>query len=225
MNCKPPGSSVHGILQARIWIWVAMPSSRGSSRPKDWTHDSYVSCIDRQVLYHWSTRGAHMNYSVQSIIWSEVKVAQLCLTLCDPMEYTVHGILQARMLEWVAVLFRESSQPRDGTQVSCIAGGFFTSWATRETLKILEWAAYPFSSGSSRPYKPLKKEAFLSYYSYTHTYTHEYVCVYTHTHTHTHTHTNNRTGNPLFWEAYLIDCTLQFILKERREWDGQKLIP
>ena len=49
------------------------------------------------------------------------------------MDYTVHGILQARILEWVAVLFfRGSSKPRDQTQVSHIAGGFFTSWATRE---------------------------------------------------------------------------------------------
>ena len=45
---------------------------------------------------------------------SEMKVAQSCLTLCDPMDYTVHGILQAIILEWVAVPFaRGSSQPRD----------------------------------------------------------------------------------------------------------------
>ena len=57
-----------------------------------------------------------------------VKVVQLCPTLCDPMDYTVHGILQARILEWAAVPFsRGSSQPRDQTQVSYIAGGFFTS--------------------------------------------------------------------------------------------------
>ena len=62
-----------------------------------------------------------------------MKVAQVCLTLCNPMNYTVHGILQARILEWVAVLFsRGASQPRDWTQVSCLAGGFFTSWATTE---------------------------------------------------------------------------------------------
>ena len=55
-------------------------------------------------------------------------VAQLCLTLCDPMDYTVLGILQARMLEWVAYPFsRGSFQLRDCTYVSCIAGGFFTS--------------------------------------------------------------------------------------------------
>ena len=63
----------------------------------------------------------------------KVKVAQLCLTLCDLMDYMVHGSLQARILEWVAFPFsRGSSQPRDWTQVSHIAGGFFTSWATRE---------------------------------------------------------------------------------------------
>ena len=63
----------------------------------------------------------------------KVKVAQLCPTLCNPMHYTVHGILQARILEWVAFPFsRGSSQPRDRTQVSHIAGGFFTSWVTKE---------------------------------------------------------------------------------------------
>ena len=62
------------------------------------------------------------------------KVAQSCLTLCDPTDYTVHGILQARILEWVAFPFsRGSSQLRDWTRVSCTAGRFFTSWGTMET--------------------------------------------------------------------------------------------
>ena len=52
MDHSPPGSSVHGVLQARILEWVAMPSSRGSSRPRDRTHISYISCIGRWVLYH-----------------------------------------------------------------------------------------------------------------------------------------------------------------------------
>ena len=71
--------------------------------------------------------------------WSEtVLVAQSCLTLCDPMDWgppgsSVHGILKARILEWVAISFsRGSSWPRDWTWVSCIASGFFTIWATRE---------------------------------------------------------------------------------------------
>ena len=58
----------------------------------------------------------------------KVKVGQLCPTLCDHLDHTVHGILQARILEGVAFPFsRGSSQPRDRTQVSCIAGRFFTS--------------------------------------------------------------------------------------------------
>ena len=64
---------------------------------------------------------------------SEVKVIQSCLTLHDPMDSEVNGILQARILDWVAFPFSSgSSQPRDRTQVSNTAGGCFTSWATRE---------------------------------------------------------------------------------------------
>ena len=58
MDCSPLGSSVHGILQARILEWVTMPFSRVSSQPRDWTQ---VSCISRHILYHWATREAH-NY-------------------------------------------------------------------------------------------------------------------------------------------------------------------
>ena len=68
----------------------------------------------------------------------ESEVAQSCPTLCDPVDcsppgFSVHGILQARILEWVAFSFsRRSSQPRDWTQVSYIAGIRFNLWATRE---------------------------------------------------------------------------------------------
>ena len=61
---------------------------------------------------------------------------------CDPMDYSqpgssVHGILQARILEWIAIsLCRESSQPRNWTWVSCTAGRFFSNWATREAQYI-----------------------------------------------------------------------------------------
>ena len=58
----------------------------------------------------------------------KVKVTHSCPTLCDPIDYIVHGILQVRILEWVAIPFsRGSSQPRDQTQISSIAGRFFTS--------------------------------------------------------------------------------------------------
>ena len=66
---------------------------------------------------------------------SEMLITQSSLALCDPMDWTlkapVHGILQARMLEWVVIPFsRGCTWPRDSTQVSCIAGRFFTIWAT-----------------------------------------------------------------------------------------------
>ena len=73
-----------------------------------------------------------------------VLVAQLCLTLCDPMDcnplgFSVHGFLQARILEQVAISFsRGSSWPMDETQVSCMAGRFFTIWATSEAALTCE---------------------------------------------------------------------------------------
>jgi len=60
------------------------------------------------------------------------------------------GILQARILEWVAIPFsRGSSQPRDQTQVSSIAGGFFTIWTTREAQE--HWSGLPFPSPVDLP--------------------------------------------------------------------------
>ena len=80
----------------------------------------------RRILYQLSYQG-----SLEKTKWSE---GHSVMSLCDPMDYTVHGNLQARILEWVAVPFsRGSSRPRDWTQVSLIDGGFFTSWGTRET--------------------------------------------------------------------------------------------
>ena len=83
-------------------------------------------------------RWINLEPNIQSEVkWSEVKVTQSYLTLCEPMDDTVYGILQARMLEWVAIPFsRGSSQLRDQTQVSHIAGRFFTSWDTREAFLV-----------------------------------------------------------------------------------------
>ena len=121
MDYSPLGSSVHRIFQARILEWVAIPFSWGSSQPRDQTQ---VSCI--------ADRLSHQGNASRAWKWKLLS----CVTLYDPRDYTVHGILQARILEWVAVPFsRGSSQPRDRTQVSHIAGGFFTSWATREAHK------------------------------------------------------------------------------------------
>ena len=117
MNCI-----VHGVAKSRTWLSNFHSHSLTQSlfSTKRISFQLYV--IDRKLCWNGEKK---------------VKVAQLCPTLCDPMGYTVHGILQGRMLEWVAFPFsRGSSQTRDWTQVSCIAGGFFTSWATREAQEI-----------------------------------------------------------------------------------------
>ena len=87
-----------------------------------------------------------------SLMWSEVLGAQLCLTLCDPMDCSlsgssVHGIPQTSILEWVTIPFsRESFWCKDRTQVSFIVGRFFTVWATKEVhfslIAHLTWCNY-----------------------------------------------------------------------------------
>ena len=113
MDSRPPGSFVHGISQAKILEWVAISFSRGSSWPLDWTGRIFT------ISATWEDLG--------TLKWREV--AQYCLILCDPMDcslpgFSINGIFQARVLEWVA---RGSSQPRDQTLVSCIAGRHFPS--------------------------------------------------------------------------------------------------
>ena len=114
-------------------------------------------------LFHWEDLGVHLFHTLQASLhtntklgvlwrsyffwsmppgkpsllkWSEV--AQLCLTLCNPMDcslpgFSIQGIFQARVLEWVAIsLSRGSSQPRDWTRVSHTVDRYFTIWVTRE---------------------------------------------------------------------------------------------
>ena len=72
------------------------------------------------------------------------------------MDYTVHEILQARILEWVAVPFsRGFSQPRNWSQVSCVAGRFSTSWGTREAQKTKNFLLYSCYEGNSDPWATL----------------------------------------------------------------------
>ena len=104
-----------------------------------WMVQKHTSCIfpQQQKIF----RKLFVSTKVNSLNPVKLKVAQSCPTLCDAMAYTVRGILQAKILEWVAFPFsRGSSQPRDWTQVSRIAGGFFTSWATREAQSCAYWA-------------------------------------------------------------------------------------
>ena len=90
----------------------------------------FLSCSF--TLYYFWSQNIPMSSQCYEMKWHEVRVTQLCPTLCNPMDYIFHGILQARILEWVAFPFpRGSSQHRDWTQGSCIVE-FFISWATRE---------------------------------------------------------------------------------------------
>ena len=136
MDGSPPDSSVHGILQARIIEWVAVPSSRGSSRPRDWTH---VRCL------HWQAGFLPLAPpgKPQGFLQLKLKLKSLsCVRLCDTMDCSlpgssIHGIFQARVLQWVAIYFsRESSWPRDWTWFSHIAERRFTIWATREAYYV-----------------------------------------------------------------------------------------
>ena len=125
---------------------------RGSSQSRDWTHASCIFCKDRRshrrlklLSSSTTTTWEAPSYTVN---WVKMKVAQLYLTP-DPLDYTVHGILQTRILEWVAFPFsRGSSQPRDQPQVSHIAGRLFTSWATREALNTFSETLFEQDPGS-----------------------------------------------------------------------------
>ena len=114
MACSPPGSSIHGILQARTLEWVAISFSRRSSQPRDQTQDSHIA---GRFFTSWAIRDAQecwSGYPVSSpgelpnnnvLVWlcaMCAKSLQSCLTLCDPIDCSppgssVHGILQARM--------------------------------------------------------------------------------------------------------------------------------
>ena len=82
MDCSPPGPFVYGISQARILEWVTISSSRGSSRPRNQTWVSCVSCTDRQILYHWAIWEAqHTHTSMSMFNWHfavQLKLMQHC---------------------------------------------------------------------------------------------------------------------------------------------------
>ena len=119
LDCSLSGSSVYGIFQARILEGIAISFSRGCSQPRDQT---CISCIS---LY-WQTDSLpvrHLGKKVKPL--SCVRLFATPWTVAT--RFLVQGILQARILEWIAIPFsRGSSQPRDQTQVSHTAGRFFT---------------------------------------------------------------------------------------------------
>ena len=111
----------------------------------------YQSTMLVSVRWARSREGGHLRKATtcqnsEEVKWNWGHVVHSCPTLCDPMDYTVHGILQARMLEWVAFPFsRGSSRPRDWTWISHIAGRCFTIWATWEAPTITKITCQVFS--------------------------------------------------------------------------------
>ena len=105
------------------------------THPNSWKHFLHDSLLSTPGLPSFMLVWSHSSdMNTQHVC---VLVTQLCLTLCNPLDCSppgsyVHGILRARILEWVAVPFFRGSQPWDRTQISRIAGEFFTDWATRE---------------------------------------------------------------------------------------------
>ena len=144
MDCSPPGSSVHGIFQARILEWIAISFSRGSSKPRNWTQ---VSCITGRFFTNWAIREAHIFFPYVNIyVYTTcvcVKLLQLCLTLYDLMDCRLsgsadHRILQARILEWI-VSPPPGNLPDPGADpvflmAPALAGIFFSSRATTGLL-------------------------------------------------------------------------------------------
>ena len=110
------------------WVVTSQLSSKGAA---DLLFMCCVPFISSWIVF--STLTSILNY-----FYSYLLVAQSCPTLCNPMDYSllgssVHGVIQARILEWVAIFFsRGSSWPRDWTRVSYIAGRFFPTWAIWE---------------------------------------------------------------------------------------------
>ena len=135
------------MMAPRRWV-IALPSP----------HLFMEGLISRLTLPH--------SLLICPFLWAiVVLVTQSCPTLCDPMDCrlpgsSVHGILQVRILEWVAIPFsRGSSQPKNRTQVSCMTSRFFTIWATREALCV-SWViskARNKSSQMERWYLPSKQ--------------------------------------------------------------------
>ena len=121
LDCSPPGSSAMKFPREEYWSGLTFPSPGDLLNPG-------IKLIASCCIYCFAGRF----FTTKPPGKGKGKVAQSSPVLCNPMNYTVHGILQARILEWVVPFYRESSHPRDQTQVFHITGKFFTCWATRE---------------------------------------------------------------------------------------------
>ena len=130
-----------GILQARILECVAMPSYGGSSQPWDRTH---VSCIAGGFFYQMS----HQRSPTHLL----VKVAQSCLTLWDPMDYTVPWNSLGQYTGVGSLSLLQGIFPTQGLNPGFLCcRRILYQLSHKGSPRILGWVAYPFSSGSSRP--------------------------------------------------------------------------
>ena len=144
-----PSNEYSGLISFRM-NWLDLLTVQGTLKSLLQHHSSKASILWRSAFFmvqlscsllyinHFASTSKVISTSLSMCLRVCVSVTRLCLTLCNPRNYSppvssVHGILQARTLEWAAISFsRGSSQPRDWTHVSCIADGLFTVWATRE---------------------------------------------------------------------------------------------
>ena len=135
MDCSLPGSSVYGILQARILEWVAISFSRGevTAAAKSLVVSDSVRPHRRQptrLPRPWDSPGKNTGVGCQFLLQcmkvkSESEVAQSCPTLSDPMDCSllgssVHGIFQARVLEWGAISFSREAHAAAKSHQSCL---------------------------------------------------------------------------------------------------------
>ena len=179
MDCSPPGSSVHGILPAGILELVAMPSSKGSSLPQDWTH---ISCIVGGFFAHWPTweapRGAidpckkplHfltlqeflnilsniLKMNAAAAAAAAAKSLQSCPTLCNPTDGSlpgsaVPGLLQARTLEWVVIAFSTAWNWKVKVKLLRLVWLFSTPWtAAYQTIRGIDLKANNFQKQNNK---------------------------------------------------------------------------
>ena len=131
MDCIPPGFSVHGILQARILEWAAMPSSRGSSQPGDWTEVSCISCTDRWILYHCA-------------IWESLKTAHKFKTFISTGKYDTVDSFIRRYYSLYGLRF-----------------SFHLPWLHNKKTKTYKLIPYQLDPDTYHPFLPFFSLAFL----------------------------------------------------------------
>ena len=174
LDSNPPGSSAHGISQARILEWVTISFSRGSSQPIDWMQVSCVSCIG--ILYHWATWEALKN--VHNLVeskwpWGEVEkqiFAEAEILQWEPASESPGGLVKMDCWSLPMSSCHYDWAGSENLHFCHIPGDIlllqephfqnYCEWKSQPhglyghgilQARILEWTAFPFSRGSSQP--------------------------------------------------------------------------